>query len=453
MEIIINNWKLSLLIIGFLSIALLIGFKIFVYGTNKYFHYEMTWVLQKTVFKSYIIPIILLYGFILLFSLICISLIYDNELKFLGYISLGITIFLLFKMYNITKNNKLNIKENFEFQRYTTKISYYNDQSQEYKIKSYNSIIDRIKKITFNTIDNEEYKTVLIDDYLLNIESLITFEYFDVKIYNSISDHTTGVLFYSKFHKNILEILSRINKLTNDLQSINNNYEAITSVLSSVELIKFDDNQGLHYDIKLLDIEIKKLFIINNEQSGTEKGLVVVNKSLENIQVTLEDNYHTTSDKINKIQSQLNKHTLASQLKTNLKIKIDKKDSDKFISKFIDLKFSYKTHSQIEELKLDFGKFILFFHSHQFNEIPYIRNISKDDIKELLIFFNLYSEVFEFKLKSLIELLLLITNNNDYPITTFEKVHLRYNINLSNVQLKELERIIPKEFRSVKISS
>lgn len=329
MEIIINNWKLSLLIIGFLGIALLIGFKIFVYGTNKYFHYEMTWVLQKTVFKSYLIPIILLYAFILLFSLICISLIYDNELKFLGYICLGITIFLLFKMYNITKNNKLSIKENFEFQRYTTKVSYYNDQSQEYKIKSYNSIIGRIKKITFNTIDNEEYKTVLINNYLLNIESLITFEYFDAKIYNSISDHTTGVLFYSKFHKNILEILSRINKLTNDLQSINYNYGAITSVLSSVELLQFDDNQGLHYDIKPLDIEIKKLFINDNEEPNIEKGLAMVNNSLENIQLAIKNNYHSASDKIDEIESQLNKYSLASQLKTNLKIKIDKKDSEK----------------------------------------------------------------------------------------------------------------------------
>lgn len=449
MELIINNWKLFLLVIGLMGIMLLIGFKIFIYSMDKHFHHEMTWVLQKTVFRSYLIPIMLLYAFIILYIFICLSLIYDNELKYLGYICLGITIFLLVKMYKVTKNNKLSIKENFEFQKYTTKVSYYNNQSQEYKVKCYNSIIDRIKRITFNTIDNDEYNRILINDYLLNIENLISFEYFDAKIYNSISDHTTSVLFYSKFHKNLLEILSRINKLTNDLQSINNNYEAISSVLSSVELIKFDDNQGLHYDIKLLDIEIKRLFIINNEEPGTEKDLVVVNKSIENIQVALEDNYHTTSDKINKIQSQLNKHTLASQLKTNLKIKIDKKDSDKFISKFIDLKFSHKTHSQIEELKLDFGKFILFFYSHQFNEIPYIRNITKDDVKELLIFFNLYNKVFEFKLKSLIELLLLITNNNDYPITTFEKVHLRYNINLNNRQLKELERIIPKEFRTI----
>lgn len=67
----------------------------------------------KTVFRSYLIPIMLLYAFIILYIFICLSLIYDNELKYLGYICLGITIFLLVKMYKVTKNNKLSIKRKF----------------------------------------------------------------------------------------------------------------------------------------------------------------------------------------------------------------------------------------------------------------------------------------------------------------------------------------------------
>ncbi|WP_312297970.1 hypothetical protein [Chryseobacterium sp.] len=295
MEIIINNWKLFLLVIGLMGIMLLIGFKIFIYSMDKHFHHEMTWVLQKTVFRSYLIPIMLLYAFIILYIFICLSLIYDNELKYLGYICLGITIFLLVKMYKVTKNNKLSIKENFEFQKYTTKVSYYNNQSQEYKIKCYNSIIDRIKRITFNTIDNDEYNRILINDYLLNIENLISFEYFDAKLYNSISDHTTGVLFYSKFNRNLLEILSRINKITNGLESIDRNYKDIISIFLNIKLLRFDDNQGLHYDINLIDLEVERLLTTEYEDLNVEKGLAVVNNSLENIQMVLENNYHTIS--------------------------------------------------------------------------------------------------------------------------------------------------------------
>lgn len=47
MELIINNWKLFLLVIGLMGIMLLIGFKIFIYSMDKHFHHEMTWVLQK----------------------------------------------------------------------------------------------------------------------------------------------------------------------------------------------------------------------------------------------------------------------------------------------------------------------------------------------------------------------------------------------------------------------
>lgn len=426
-----------------MGIALLIGFKIFVYSTNKYFHYEMTWVLQKTVFKSYLIPIILLYAFILLFSLICISLIYDNELKFLGYICLSITIFLLFKMYNITKNNILSIKENFEFQRYTTKVSYYNDQSQEYKIKSYNSIIGRIKKITFNTIDSEEYKTVLINDYLLNIESLITFEYFDAKIYNSISDHTTGVLFYSKFHKNVLEILSRINKLTNDLQSINYNYGAITSVLSSVELLKFDDNQGLHYDIKPLDIKIKKLFINNDEKSNIEKGLVVVNNSLENIQLALKNNYHTTSGKIDEIESQLSKYNVSSKLKSILQINIDLTSASNIVDAYIDAKLLGDIN-----LKEYFKILFHFVKTPEITQIPSLRNTSLETIKYLLSFFiTLRNEtkIFDFSsIEELKYLLLYISNNTDsIDNQQLRKVHTLPKFKLHNDLVKELKKLVP----------
>lgn len=330
MEIIVENLELSKLIL-LMVVSPFIVFEIVKYSLNKYY-YHITWFLQKTVFKSHLIPFVLLYTFIILFILISLSLISDSESVYeqiSGYILLGLAIYLLVKIYNSTRNSKLNIKDNFKFQKYTTKVSYYNDQSQEYKIQCYNSIIDRIKRMTFNTIDNQQYKTILINDYLLNIESLITFEYFDAKIYNSISDHTTGVLFYSKFHKNILEILSRINKLTNNLQSIDYNYRAITSILLNLKFLRFDDNYGVNYNIDLVDIEIERIFINKNEESASGKELNLISNSLENIQMIINNNYQTTS------------------LNNNLLMMLEETVTE--IKKTIQISNSYKTYKLPEE--------------------------------------------------------------------------------------------------------
>ncbi|QQQ29877.1 hypothetical protein [Chryseobacterium indoltheticum] len=429
MEIIINNWKLSLLIIGFLGISLLIGFKIFVYGMNKYFHYEMTWVLQKTVFKSYLIPIMLLYAFIILYIPVCLSLIYDNELKYLGYICLGITIFLLVKMYNVTKNSNLKIRENFKFQKYTTKVSYYNNQSQEYKIQCYNSIIDRIKRINFNTIDNQQYKAILIDDYLFNIESLITFEYFDAKIYNSISDHTTGVLFYSKFHKNLLEILSRINKITNNLQSIDCNYRAIIPLLLNIKYLRFDDNHGLNYNIDLLDIEVERLFIIKNEDASIEKGLTVINNSLENIQMVLDKNYSTTSEN-NKIIHLLEETVTEikkiifdnKKYRNSLKLKISLNKTITLFNGFVD---EVLVTQNKQQLKKDLKDLFTFIADESIKVFPTTDYLTDTDIKYIMRFFSKYKDrEFEYSVFDLQYLLTHFAKQPEkYKSSTIDQAH------------------------------
>lgn len=214
MDIISENLRLFLLIAVLSVIGSVILFRAFLYLIEKYFLNEFTWILQKTIFRSYHVFKFTAISILLVYFCIAIYSIALTPYWYYGLIILSCLIYLVLKIRKSKKEGKLNFREDFNFQTYNTKVSFYNNQSEEYRRKSFESIIDKIKRTELNVISNTAYKNFLYEHFLLKIDKLLTFEYFDNRLYNSISDHYTTTLFYRKFLKNVLErhrILSPMN--------------------------------------------------------------------------------------------------------------------------------------------------------------------------------------------------------------------------------------------------
>ncbi len=313
-----DNLRLFLLIAVFSVIGFVILFRAYLYITEKYFLNEFTWLLQNTIFRSYLvfksfaIFILLVYSFIAVYSIVL------TLYWWYGLFILGCLFYLVFKIRKSKKEGKLNFQEDFIFQKYSTKVSFYNNQTEEYRRKSFESIIDKIKRMELNGIGNADYKKYLSKNFLLKIDQFLTFEYFDNRLYNSISDHYTTTLFYRKYLKNVLEIISRIDKQTDNLRLLNNNYQTISEILLNIKLIRFDDNQGLYYDISLVDLEIDKHLNSDNENFSLEKSLTVITQSLENLKLAFENNNlnHALSEQtgiLNAIKEKINTITIESK--------------------------------------------------------------------------------------------------------------------------------------------
>ena len=313
-----DNLRLFLLIAVFSVIGFVILFRAYLYITEKYFLNEFTWLLQNTIFRSYLvfkasaIFILFVYFFIAVYSIVL------THYWWYGLFILGCLFYLVFNIRKSKKEGKLNFREDFIFQKYSTKVSFYNNQTEEYRRKSFESIIDKIKRTELNRISNADYKKYLSENFLLKIDQLLTFEYFDSRLYNSISDHYTTTLFYRKYLKNVMEIISRIDKRTDNVNCLNNEYEIITKILLNIKLIKFDDNQGLHYEILPVDLEIDKHLNSDTENFSLEKSLTVINQSLENLKLAFENNKlnHALSEQIemlNAIKDKINTITIENK--------------------------------------------------------------------------------------------------------------------------------------------
>lgn len=315
-----ENLSLFLLVAVLSVIGCVILFRAYLYITEKYFLNQFTWLLQKTIFRTYrvfkftAISILLAYFYIGIYSIVL------TPHWYYGLFILGCLIYLVFKIRKSKKEGKLNFREDFIFQRYSTKVSFYNNQSEEYRRKSFESIIDKIKRTELNVVSNTAYKNFLHENFLLKIDKLLTFEYFDNRLFNSISDHYITTLFYRKFIKNVLEIISRIDKETDNLSRLNNDYQIISEILLNIRLKRFDDNQGLHYDISLIDLEIDKHLNYNNENFTLEKSLMVINQSLENLKLAFENNYSISSEKSDNILQAIYEVKISLENKKNFSV-------------------------------------------------------------------------------------------------------------------------------------
>lgn len=202
MSIITDNLSLFLSITVLSVIASIILFKTYIHITEKYFLDEFTWLLQKTIFSSYFIFKFTILSVFLLYVIIAIySVIFTPYWYYGVFILLSLSYF-FYKTTKSRKEGKLSLRDDFFFQKYSTKVNFYNNQTEEYRRKSFESIIDKIKKTELNGITDTAYKNYLFENFILKIEQLLTFEYYDNKLYNSISDHYTATFFYRKYLKN-----------------------------------------------------------------------------------------------------------------------------------------------------------------------------------------------------------------------------------------------------------
>ncbi len=158
MDIISENLRLFLLIAVLSVIGSVILFRAFLYLIEKYFLNEFTWLLQTTVFRNY--RAFKFTAIVILFVYFCIA-VYTIVLTphwYYGLIILSCLIYLVLKIRKSKKEGKLNFREDFNFHRYSTKVSYYNNQPEEYRKKSFESIIDKIKRTKLHGISNKDYQ-------------------------------------------------------------------------------------------------------------------------------------------------------------------------------------------------------------------------------------------------------------------------------------------------------
>ncbi|MDY3363533.1 hypothetical protein JSO61_006245 [Riemerella anatipestifer] len=282
-----ENICLFLIVAILCAIGFAIFYKTYLYVIDKFLFNEFTWLLQKTIYKSYLVFKSIIYAVLLAYFVLAIYSFFTSYWIY-GLLIFGCLIYLFVKVWKSKKEGKFNLRKDFEFQKYNSKVSYYNDQTEEYRRKSFDSIIDKIKRTELSGISNEEYKNFLNENFLPKIDKLLAFEYYDSKLFNSISDNYTTTLFYRKYIKNVLETISRIDKLTKNLSLLNMDYQVIIDMLLDIRLIKFDDNEGLHYDISIIDMEIDKILNSDKENSNIEKSLLIINQSIDNLKLAFD---------------------------------------------------------------------------------------------------------------------------------------------------------------------
>lgn len=284
-----GNLRLFLIIATLVVIGLAIFYKAFLYIVDKFFVNEFTWLLQKTIFKSYLIFKSIVIGILLVYFYIVVYSIIFTPYWFYGVLIFGCLLYLVLKVKKLKSEGKFNFKEDFEFQKYNTNVEYYNKQDEGYRRKSYQTIIEKIQRSSLDEISNEFLKKHLIENFLPNIENVLTFEFYDTSLYHALSNHSTISLFYRKYMKNLSEIISRINIETDNLLLIDNDYQFVVAILLNVRIREFDDYQGLHYDTSLVDSEIEKYLNSHKEKFDIEKSLLVINQSIENLNLAFDN--------------------------------------------------------------------------------------------------------------------------------------------------------------------
>ena len=111
-------------------------------------------------------------------------------------------------------------------------------------------------------------------------------------------------------------------------------------------MIRFDDNQGLHYDISLVDLEIEKILNNENDNFSIEKSLLILSSSIENLKLVFAENnlISSLSEKSDNILQTLSdiKVSLEKNLKNNkhlLKFAGDSKKIYPLFERYLDLKY------------------------------------------------------------------------------------------------------------------
>ena len=229
------------------------------------FEKQITWIFQNTVFSNYTIFKYSVYLFFILIFIFSINL-YFTE-KFIGIFYLGTLMLIIGRIIYLKMNNRINLRQDFEYQKHSTSISFYKSQNEVYRRKCYQVMVEKIKRINLKN-QNIADGNFLNSSFFQKLELIIPFEYFDYKLETSKSDLYIGRLFYYNFEKSMKNIVVRIlnydNTQGNDL---------ISKILASRSFLKFNDTQGLFYDEILIDAKFE-----------SKKNDISVNKIIEKIE-------------------------------------------------------------------------------------------------------------------------------------------------------------------------
>lgn len=402
----VGNFDLIFYALILVLIALAVCYKFFAYVIRSYFLNESTWFVQQTILSSYFVFKYLAYTIIISYLTIGIYFSVFTKYWYYGLILLGLTAYLIYRILKDKREGKLNLRNDFEFNKYSTAVSFYNNQSEQYRKKSFQSVIDKIKRTEIKVLSKEDYTEFLNRNVLYKIENVLTFEYYDSKLNHSISEYYTGNLFYRKFLKNLKEVLSRIDKRTNELKLLNFDYQIIADLLLNIKLLNFDDIQGYHYKIDLLDEQLDEVLKERN------------NYSLE-------------------------------QYKDLLKFNGDSKKIYSLFEKYLELKYSNTNY--LKELKTQFISFVNFFGDGKYYAPPYIKSFEAKDIKHLIGFFSYLSgkELAKYNVQDLVFLILKITGHEgEVNNTSFEQAHRNIKFKLSEIEEKALNARYNRLFNS-----
>ncbi|MBA5629221.1 hypothetical protein [Moheibacter lacus] len=404
----VGNFDLIFYALILVLIALAVCYKFFAYVIRSYFLNESTWFVQQTILSSYFVFKYLTSAIIISYLIIGVYFSVFTLYWYYGLILLGLTSYLIYRILKDIRDGKFNLRDDFEFNKYSTAVSFYNNQSEQYRKKSFQAVIDKIKRTEINGLGKEDYAEFLNRNVLSKIENVLTFEYYDSKLNHSISDHYTGNLFYRKFLKNLKEVLSRIDKRTNDLKLLNSDYQVIVNLLLNIKLLNFDDIQGYHYKIDLLDEELDVVLKERNDYS-------------------------------------------LEQYKDLLKFNGDSKKIYSLFEKYLEFKYNNSNH--LKELKIQFISFVNFFGDGKYYEPPYIKSFETKDIKHLIGFFSYLSGkgLVKYNVQDLVFLVLKITGHEEeVNNTSFEQAHRNIKFKLSEIEEKALNARYNKLFNSLK---
>lgn len=213
-------------------------------------------------------------------------------------------------------------------------------------------------------------------------------------------------------------------------------------------------NSQLNIPKKIFDVN----FIFDGQRefhliTGSFPGLDFDEK-YDFLNFSFSENFHhqfaINIDKISKEEKieELLKINNDNKYKSFLKINLDKKILIEIIKEFVDFDGLGNHEEDIkQQLKDDFEKLIYFCSAPHLNELPNIRNINKDQLYEILVFFNKFlkkEKYVIFKNNELIQLLLICTNNLKEDKNSYlKKVHLRKELNLSKDRVRVLKSKVP----------
>ena len=124
-NIIIEHPQILWWILSFIALGFMFGFKIFPYVVNKLCLDELTWLVQKTILKSYFVFKYCAFAVISIYIVVGFYYVFFLKEIVLGLILLGFTGFLIYTTYQSEKKGK-SIKQFFDFLKYSTPVSFYN---------------------------------------------------------------------------------------------------------------------------------------------------------------------------------------------------------------------------------------------------------------------------------------------------------------------------------------